>query len=119
MYVRHLAHYFEVFRRPFIHILLLDDLAREPAATVASLYSFLGARVCDVPTHLYEKTNSAQMGGQGEPTDIMDRQTYEHLRGIYRPANERLAQLTDRDLLCWDQPYDDYCERVAGDSRGR
>lgn len=119
MYARHLSCYLAEFSRSSIHILLFDDLVREPATVAGSLYAFLGARPNEAPADIYQKTNSARGAVDADGSQMMTRATYDYLRDIYQPANAALMELIGRDTACWDQCYDDYRDRLERPLRGR
>ncbi len=119
LYARHLKSYLQALGSSAVHVLLFDDLIRDPVTVSASLYEFLGARPHDPPAHLNVKTNSTQGVTDADGSAVVSRGTYAHLRETYRPENAALAEQIQRDIRCWDRPYDDYRDRLETESRGR
>lgn len=90
---RYLAH----FPASQLFVILLEELAADPAGVTARLFEFLGVDPsfqCD-----YTPLNQSASGVTGH----LDGATLEWLAGHYRPHNSRLAEWLGRSLDSWDR----------------
>lgn len=60
MYYKHLKKYFDLFPRRNIHVIIYEDINKNPKKVVKELYRFLGVDSSFVPNTLYQKINPQQ-----------------------------------------------------------
>jgi len=65
LYHRQLRPFYEAFPREQIHVVLYDDIQKDPAKVVSDLYGFLGVRQDFVPPSVRRKVNAFQMTRSG------------------------------------------------------
>lgn len=102
-----LCRYLEVFPRKQVHVILLDDLARDPKATVLEVLDFLGVDRGAADHFLYPIINRSDP----DIRNHFDAATLSTLVEHYRPHNEKLEQLIGRPLRHWDQPFNQLAGR--------
>jgi hypothetical protein len=121
-YAEPVARFLRVFGRDRVHVIVFDDLVRDPAGTYRRLLGFLG--VADHPVELDVDRATAQIrplvlrqmraaspeirrklktgrlhgGGRGRPVSP---ETRARLAAELRPDVARLSELLDRDLTAW------------------
>jgi len=59
LYYRYLSRYFELFEREQIHVILVDDIVKNPRGVIRDLYEFLGVDSSFSPPSLLRKVNPA------------------------------------------------------------
>jgi SAM-dependent methyltransferase len=102
-----LCRYLDVFPRKQVHVMLLDDLAGDPKATVLEVLEFLGVDREPAAHFLYPIINRSDPGIRNH----LDAATLSALVEHYRPHNEKLEQLIGRSLRHWGQPFGSLARR--------
>lgn len=70
-YARTLRPFFEAFPRDRIHVVLYDDIKRDPARVVRETFAFLGVREDFVPTSVHERINEVSKARSGGARDAI------------------------------------------------
>jgi hypothetical protein len=91
-YADQLQRWFALFSREQFHIVTLDDLASRPQKAMDEVHRFL-----DLPEHTYDQLEALH----GGTYDEIEADAREELGRYFRPHNERLYELLDRDFG-WD-----------------
>ena len=99
-YDEQLQRYIDLFGRESLHIVLFEDLARNPADVMAGIFRFLGADSKFATSLNYTKANISTPGALQQ----VDSATLEWLRAHYRSHNRRLESLMNLSLDAWEFP---------------
>lgn len=91
-YAEGLQRWLALFPRSQFHFVTLEDLSRDPQATLDAVHEFL-----DIPAHVYEELRPLHTASY----DGMDPQARAWLTEYFRPHNERLYELVGTDFG-WD-----------------
>jgi hypothetical protein len=97
-YAEQLERWFALFAREQLHVLTLEDLSSDPQGTLDGVHEFLG-----LPIHHYERFERLNWirGSMQQSTaayDPIETETRAQLTEYFRPHNERLYELLDRDF---------------------
>jgi hypothetical protein len=92
-YADQLERWFVHFDRRRVHVVLSEDLYRDPGAAYAGILEFLGLR----PWAPKQFANASRTGPSA-PVDDRVRQAAEDLRRTYAEPNERLEELLGRSV---------------------
>ncbi|WP_205334523.1 sulfotransferase domain-containing protein [Gordonia sp. BP-119] len=94
IYVTSLALWMDTFGRENVHVVLSEDFFRDTNATICGIHEFLGLAPEAPAPHPIVNQNPVS-------TPPQDESARRRLHQFYRPWNERLSSLLDRDLG-WD-----------------
>jgi hypothetical protein len=97
-YYKQLSSYLRYFRRERMLILLFDDLVGRPAGVLRDIFGFLGIDEGVVPSSLDRVENRLTSADAR-----MRPETRRKLLEWYREDTERLSNLLNRDLGCWNK----------------
>lgn len=95
--------------RSLLTVLLLDDLKADQAATLATLFSFLGVDVDAAHTipEVWRNRYRAPDRDVSKPATAeyppMNPDTRARLKEVYRASNDRLSEWLGRDLSAWNE----------------
>lgn len=143
-YYQHLERFYKYFPKEHVLVILVDDIEKDPQATIRQVFAFLGVDAHFVPSVLHRRANTAWYQPVGlekaeqnlrtllvkpiwelMPEQVrksvqnryfgrlslgkieseydrgMDKDVRAQLHEIFRPENEKLAELINRDLSFW------------------
>ena len=91
IYVKAVELWIERFGRDNVHILRAEDFFKDAAAAVCGIHEFLGLTPIKPEIHQIANQNSIK-------APPFDKEAREKLEAFYRPWNEKLYALLDRDM---------------------
>jgi hypothetical protein len=100
-YAEQLERYIALFGRNRLHVILFDELVREPRKTVREACRFLDVDPDPVAKINVEPLNQSSPGMWGH----VDRRTWDWLGAHYEAHNRRLEALLGRSLEIWRTPH--------------
>jgi hypothetical protein len=97
-YYKYLKMWLSYFPKDQIHVSLFEDLVDEPECVVKSIYKFLQVNDFFIPQNPEKNMNKSSHANHQMSSD-----TREYLLNLYRGANEKLANLINRNLEAWNR----------------
>ena len=104
-YLEHLQRWFELFPREQMHIVILEDLIKNPELEVNKVFNFLGLSGFKLDSYVPKNQGSYANNGSITPESI------KMLEQLYEPHNKKLEEFLGRTLP-WDTAknvLDDEC----------
>jgi hypothetical protein len=100
-YHEQILRYVSLFPREQLHILLFEDLVRDPARVMTGLFEFVGADLSYTLRCDFTPLNQSEPG----MLDHADSDLLAWLVQHFRPHNELLSQFIGRNLDHWNAPF--------------
>jgi hypothetical protein len=101
-YYGQISRFLRWFPREQLHLMMFEDLARDPLSAVAGVLKFLGTDPVPASRFLYPVINRADP----QIVNHVDSATLTWLVEHYRPHNRRLQEFLGRSLEHWDHPFE-------------
>lgn len=101
-YYEQILRFLRWFPKEQLHVMLFDDLARDPQSAVAGALEFLGADPEPASGFLYPVIHRSDP----QIAKYVDPGTISWLVEHYRPHNRKLQEILGRSIEHWDHPFE-------------